>query len=193
MARPKAFAEQDALHAAMETFWRKGYHHTSMQDLVDSMGINRASLYDTFTDKHTLYLNALERYRDLNCADMADAVAGADTARAKIHAIFDRAIAETLEDKEHKGCFMTNATLEMLPHYADVQVIVADNFTHLDSTFRQLLNEGITAGEFNASLDVDQLVPFLMSQLSGIRVLGKAIPDGPMLNQVVDMALTILR
>ncbi|MEZ0541506.1 TetR/AcrR family transcriptional regulator [Fibrella arboris] len=193
MARPKAFAEQDALHAAMETFWRKGYHHTSMQDLVDSMGINRASLYDTFTDKHTLYLNALERYRDLNCADIADAVASADSASSKIRAIFDRAIAEALDDQEHKGCFMTNATLEMLPHYMDVQAIVRDNFTQLEATFRQLVSDGIASGEFKATLAPDQVVPFLMSQLSGIRVLGKALPDGPLLNQVIDMALTILR
>lgn len=193
MARPKAFAEQDALHAAMETFWRKGYHHTSMQDLVDSMGINRASLYDTFTDKHTLYLNALERYRDLNCADMADAIAGANTAHSKIRAIFDRAIAETLDDQEHKGCFMTNATLEMLPHYADVKAVVAENFTQLDSTFRQLVETGMSTGEFSTNLIADQVIPFLMSQLSGIRVLGKANPDAIMLNQVVDMALAVLR
>ena len=193
MARPKAFAEQDALHAAMETFWRKGYHHTSMQDLVDSMGINRASLYDTFTDKHTLYLNALERYRDLNCADMAEAIAGANTAHARIRAIFDRAIAETLDDREHKGCFMTNATLEMLPHYADIKAIVAANFTQLDATFRQLIETGISNGEFNAELVPNQVIPFLMSQLSGIRVLGKANPDAVMLKQVVDITLAVLR
>jgi TetR/AcrR family transcriptional repressor of nem operon len=193
MARPKAFAEQDALHAAMETFWRKGYHHTSMQDLVDSMGINRASLYDTFTDKHTLYLNALERYRDLNCADMADAMAGADTTQAKLRAIFDRVITETLDDQERKGCFMTNATLEMLPHYTDVQAIVCDNFAQLDATFRELLQEGMANGEFNAGLSPDQVVPFLLSQLSGIRVLGKATPDPIMLNQVVDLALAVLQ
>ncbi|XWW44392.1 TetR/AcrR family transcriptional regulator [Fibrella sp. USSR17] len=192
MARPKAFAEQDALHAAMETFWRKGYHHTSMQDLVDSMGINRASLYDTFTDKHTLYLNALERYRDLNCADMAEATSGATTAQAKIRAIFDKAIAETLDDQEHKGCFMTNATLEMLPHYEDVKAIVADNFVQLDATFRQILSAGVAGGELSADLSPDRVVPFLMSQLSGIRVLGKAIPNGTMLNQVVDLALSVL-
>ena len=193
MARPKAFAEQDALHAAMETFWRKGYHHTSMQDLVEAMGINRASLYDTFTDKHTLYLNALERYRDLNCADMAEAIAGASTAQAKIRAVFDRAIAETLDDQEHKGCFMTNATLEMLPHYADVRAIVADNFAQLDTTFRQLVSAGIATGEFGTTQSVDEVVSFLMSQLSGIRVLGKAIPNGSMLNRVVELALTILK
>ncbi len=192
MARPKAFAEQDALHAAMETFWRKGYHHTSMQDLVDSMGINRASLYDTFTDKHTLYLNALERYRDLNCADIADAIAGASTARAQIRAVFERVIIETLDDQEAKGCFMTNATLEMLPHYADVQAIVRDNFAQLDNTFSKLINAGIADGEFRSDLVPDQVVPFLMSQLSGLRVLGKAIPDSTMLNQVVDMALAVL-
>jgi TetR/AcrR family transcriptional repressor of nem operon len=193
MARPKAFAEQDALHAAMETFWRKGYHHTSMQDLVDSMGINRASLYDTFTDKHTLYLNALERYRDLNCADMVEAIAGADTAQAKIRAIFERVIAETLDDREQKGCFITNATLEMLPHYADVQAVVRDNFAQLDSLFRQLLADGKANGEFNAALSADQVVPFLISQLSGIRVLGKTIPNGTLLNQVIDMALSVLK
>ena len=193
MARPKSFAEQDALHAAMETFWRKGYHHTSMQDLVDSMGINRASLYDTFTDKHTLYLNALERYRNLNCADMAEAMAGASTAKDKICAIFERVIIETLDDQEAKGCFMTNATLEMLPHYTDVQAIVCDNFAQLDTIFRQLLQAGRASGEFSTDLEADQVVPFLMSQLSGIRVLGKAIPNGAMLNQVMNMALAVLK
>lgn len=156
------------------------------------MGINRASLYDTFTDKHTLYLNALERYRDLNCADMAEAIAGANTAQARIRAIFDRAIAETLDDQEHKGCFMTNATLEMLPHYADVKTIVADNYSQLDATFRQLLETGISTGEFKAELVSNQVVPFLMSQLSGIRVLGKANPDANLLHQVVTLALSVL-
>ena len=140
MARPKAFAEQDALHAAMETFWHKGYHHTSMQDLVDSMGINRASLYDTFTDKHTLYLNALEHYRALNCADIADAIASSDTATGKIRAIFERTIAETLDDSARKGCFMTNATLEMLPHYADLNYFVKINCQPLTHTFRMFVS-----------------------------------------------------
>lgn len=193
MARPKAFAEQDALHAAMETFWRKGYHYTSMQDLVDSMGINRASLYDTFTDKHTLYLNALERYRDLNCADMVEAIAGADTAQAKIRAIFDRAVAETLDDQDHKGCFMTNATLEMLPHYADVQAVVQDSFSQLAATFRPLIDQGMVSGEFKADLVPDRVIPFLISQLSGIRVLGKTVPNGQLLNQVIGLALSVLK
>ncbi|MCU0354669.1 MAG: TetR/AcrR family transcriptional regulator, partial [Cytophagales bacterium] len=35
----------------MQLFWCKGYNATSVQDLVENLGINRASMYDTFTDK----------------------------------------------------------------------------------------------------------------------------------------------
>jgi TetR/AcrR family transcriptional regulator, transcriptional repressor for nem operon len=192
MARPKAFAEQDALHAAMETFWQKGYHHTSMQDLVAAMGINRASMYDTFGDKHTLYKLALGYYRDLNCADMAEAIAGAKTTRAKLRSLLDRLVAETLADRDHRGCFMTNAALEMLPHYADVQAIVCGNFEQLDSTIRTLVQEGISRGEFRADLPVNEVVPFLLSQIAGIRVLGKTTQDAGTLQAVVDMAMGVL-
>ncbi|MBO0935184.1 TetR/AcrR family transcriptional regulator [Fibrella sp. HMF5335] len=192
MARPKAFAEQDALQAAMETFWRKGYHQTSMQDLVDAMGINRASLYDTFVDKHTLYKQALERYRDLNCAEMAESIAGADTGKAKLRAIFDRLIQETLDDGDHKGCFMTNATLEMLPHYADIVTIVCGNFERMEAMLRTIVGEGIRSGEFRADLSLDDILPFLISQLAGLRILAKTSTSASLLNRVVDMALRVL-
>ncbi|MEK3687019.1 TetR/AcrR family transcriptional regulator [Paenibacillus sp. FSL R10-2736] len=41
---------------------KQGYEKTSMQDLVDFMGIHRRSIYDTFGDKHALYMKALMRY-----------------------------------------------------------------------------------------------------------------------------------
>lgn len=190
MARPKAFAEQDALHAAMETFWRQGYHQTSMQDLVDSMGINRASLYDTFADKHTLYKLTLERYHDLNRADIAEAVAGLDSARAKIQTIFDRAVQETLDDSERRGCFMTNATLEMRPHYADVAPIIERHFNYLGTLFRSLLYEAIDQHECRTDLPVDETVAFLVSQLTGLRVLGKT--NDPTLQAVVAVTMSVL-
>jgi len=43
----------------MEVFWTRGYEGASIQALVEHMGINRQSIYDTFGDKHTLFLQAL--------------------------------------------------------------------------------------------------------------------------------------
>ena len=52
MPRQKDFDPDRALGNAMELFWEKGYEATSVQDLVDRMGINRFSMYDTFGSKH---------------------------------------------------------------------------------------------------------------------------------------------
>lgn len=46
----------------MGVFWEKGYDAASISDLTEAMGINRFSLYDTFGDKHELYLKALDSY-----------------------------------------------------------------------------------------------------------------------------------
>ena len=62
MARPKTFDKREALLAAMDLFWRKGYRGASMQELVETMGIGRASLYDTFGSKRKLFGAVLELY-----------------------------------------------------------------------------------------------------------------------------------
>ncbi|MEM6816141.1 MAG: helix-turn-helix domain-containing protein, partial [Bacteroidota bacterium] len=44
MPRVKLFDEYEVLDKAVNLFWRKGYYATSIQDLVDYLGVNRASL-----------------------------------------------------------------------------------------------------------------------------------------------------
>lgn len=65
MARIKEFDEDVVLLKAMRLFWEQGYEKTSMQDLVTHMGVHKRSMYDTFGDKHTLYIKALKRYGDV--------------------------------------------------------------------------------------------------------------------------------
>ncbi|MES9682982.1 TetR/AcrR family transcriptional regulator [Gottfriedia acidiceleris] len=62
MARHKEYDEKEVLQKATELFRYQGYEKTSLQDLVSHMGIHRRSLYDTFGDKHTLFIKALEHY-----------------------------------------------------------------------------------------------------------------------------------
>ncbi|MEJ0106748.1 MAG: helix-turn-helix domain-containing protein [Bacteroidota bacterium] len=61
MARTKVFDEQMVLDKAMNLFWQKGYNATSAQDLVNGLSISRSSLYDTFGDKHSLFVKALKQ------------------------------------------------------------------------------------------------------------------------------------
>lgn len=60
MGRSREFDENVVLQKAMELFWKQGYEKTSLNDLVEHMGIHRRSLYDTFGDKHTLFLRTVD-------------------------------------------------------------------------------------------------------------------------------------
>ena len=53
MPRYKEFDREEVLQKAMIAFRDKGYEATSMQELVDSMEINRFSLYETLDRKST--------------------------------------------------------------------------------------------------------------------------------------------
>ena len=65
----KSFDSDAALQKAMEAFWARGYEATSMQDLVDCMGLGRGSLYATFGGKRSLFVQALRRYDERHRRD----------------------------------------------------------------------------------------------------------------------------
>ncbi len=69
MARTKEFDPDVALRKVLDLFWRRGYEATSMADLVEHLGVARASIYATFGGKRELYLKALDRYGELGQAN----------------------------------------------------------------------------------------------------------------------------
>jgi AcrR family transcriptional regulator len=90
--RTKEFDPDLVLGRALDAFWERGYEKTSMQDLVDRMGIGRRSLYDTFGDKHSLFLRALRRYADERTAEQLDLIERATDAREGLRALLESSV-----------------------------------------------------------------------------------------------------
>src|SRR5215475_13264083 len=84
IGRPREFDRDAALEAAMLLFWRKGYGETSMPDLCEAMGVRSPSLYAAFGSKEALYLEAVERYVDIQGHLVWDKLEEATTARAGV-------------------------------------------------------------------------------------------------------------
>src|ERR1700749_3312923 len=106
MARTKDFDENEVLKKAVCLFWDKGYNGTSMQDLVEGLGISRSSLYDTFGDKHQLYLKALQSYKQAEASKRDQILDGSLPAKDSIRQLMDLTILEMIRDKQHKACFL---------------------------------------------------------------------------------------
>ena len=114
MARPREFDRTQVLDQAIDVFWQRGYEGTSIQDLVDRMGIHRGSLYCAFGDKHGLFLAALDRYEEVFHSKILDRLAAGrlgEGARQAIRQVFDDVVRSCASQAGRKGCLMTNSAV----------------------------------------------------------------------------------
>lgn len=71
----KQFDTEVALTQAMEVFRAHGYEAASLSELLKRMGIGKKSLYDTFGNKESLFLKALEHYAQATIRGIRDRLA----------------------------------------------------------------------------------------------------------------------
>ena len=119
IGRPKEFDEADVLQQAMEVFWAHGYEATSVQDLLDAMGINRASMYDTFGDKHALFMAAFEHYGRTVTRGVEEVLDGPGSPLANIRKVLTRMAGDVVGGRS-RGCLACNTAVELAPHDSEV-------------------------------------------------------------------------
>jgi TetR/AcrR family transcriptional repressor of nem operon len=193
MAGKKTFIPEQALEKAMNLFWNLGYEGTSIEDLVQSTGIGRGSLYDTFGDKHALYLAALDRYCTLFKEPTIVALQQSGSLQEILGTLFQVFIDMLLDDPARRGCFLVNSTIELAGHDADVFKITQSAYGDLEEVFYSILTKAQIAGEFAPRSDPHQFARFLLGTLISIRVLARAKADRSTLQDIAKTALLALR
>jgi len=190
MARNKEFDEKEALRRAMELFWRQGYEKTSMQDLVNYMGVHRRSIYDTFGDKHTLFIRALSHYVEEMDVRFKSNITSELTVKQAIRKVFEMVIYPT--DKQPKGCLTVNTAVELSLLDQEVAEKITETFIKTETLLFDLLKHGQEQGEIPEHYDIKGLSKFIHNSLVGIRVLAKTTNDKKELETIIDMNLSAL-
>ena len=197
MARPKEFQEDIVLDKALELFWHKGYEATSVQDLVDAMGISRGSLYDTFGDKHRLFLRVLERYRQNSHQRFKqifdDAIFNQNVpVKIAITRFLNSLVDEAVADPLTRGCLMTNTTVELAPHDAETAQLSQIHRESIEALLYRALQHGQATGEISPDADPLAMSRFLFMSIQGLRVVSKSTPERSALQSIVDVTLNAI-
>jgi TetR/AcrR family transcriptional repressor of nem operon len=192
MPRAKLFDENEVLTKAMNLFWKQGYAATSVQDLVSHLGINRASLYDTFGDKEQLFKRSFELYRKTNIEGLKQFLGGHEDLREGFTKLFDNAIQEAITDKDRKGCFVVNTTTELVPNDESITLVLQSNKSDFEDIFLEYLKKGKEAGQINTAKDLKSIAALLYTLYNGLRVVSKVQPDKKKLTDTVKVALSLL-
>ncbi|GAA3244058.1 TetR/AcrR family transcriptional regulator [Streptomyces sp. NPDC057386] len=193
MARTKEFDPDAVLRSALELFWERGYEATSMADLVQHLGIGRASIYATYGNKRDLYLKALDRYGELHCTPLTRELSEPGPALPAVRAVVRRFAAEAADDTcRARGCLVTNTAAELAPHDRDAAHRVELSWTNLETLLHSALLRAQAQGELPKERDPRALARMLLVLLQGLRVVGKASSDPARVRDAAEQALTLL-
>jgi len=111
--RPRLFDEEAVLDELTALFWRQGYVHTSMADLVETSGVHKSSLYSTFGAKDELFATILRRYLDSRVAMLDELIEQAEPGIDGIHAVLDYLFVDAVSGDSQHGCLLNNSSVEL--------------------------------------------------------------------------------
>lgn len=193
MARTKEFDCNEILDKAVELFWQKGYNATSAQDLVDGLGISRSSLYDTFGDKRTLFIKALEQYRVKTLDSLEKKVEESADVEGIIKCLFASVKAETFEGGSPKGCFMVNSTVEFANTDTEIAGILHKMAQDTEDAITKAIKRGQDEGVYTKNLSARKLARFVVNSINGLRIAAKSEAGKKTFDDIVQVSLAALK
>ncbi len=175
MARPREFDEQQALARAMEVFWKKGYQNTSLDDLLDAMGIQRGSFYNTFGSKKETYLRAIDRYHEFmfNGGPYTQAVQ-LEPGLGALATLCDDYIDSVTGDAEPRGCFFAHVSKEHRGDDPAIQQAIVAGIERMRGIVQRSIEAAQRDGDLSAELSPPDMALLFMSVAWGIHVMAEA-------------------
>jgi AcrR family transcriptional regulator len=165
--RPRGFNSDQALDAAVDVFWRRGYDGASVSELTTAMGIKPPSLYATFGDKAQLFQAALRRYVERNMGYVTDALAQ-PTAHGVAEAFLTgNALAVTMPGFP-AGCLSVQAAVAT--EGSTQLALLTENRTRIQALFADRFRRSVERGDLPADEDPDELAAFLITVTSGFAI-----------------------
>lgn len=135
---------------AARLFSERGYHGTSMQDLGDALGIQRGSLYAHIGSKEELLLDVVDDGADRFLARGEDASHRDGSAADRLRALLIGHVETATQHLEASTVFL-NEWRYLSPELRDHVQAKRDRYEEI---VRDIIEAGITAGEFRPDADV---------------------------------------
>ncbi|MDJ0635810.1 MAG: TetR/AcrR family transcriptional regulator [Xenococcaceae cyanobacterium MO_188.B29] len=192
MPRNKEFEPEEALDKAMGVFWRKGYFDTSVDDLVQQVGVSRYGFYATFGNKHELFLASLDRYRDTVVAQLIADLETPNASLAEIQGFFGAFVELSQTERGKLGCFMCNTATELALHDDLVAAKIDSHIQRLTKAFHQALGNARQGQEIKSDINIDDFAKYLTGVTLGLCVYARSQVDPKTIASYVRVALKTL-
>jgi len=199
MARPLGFDRDRVIVAATRTFWRHGLHATTAEDLCQSTGLGRSSLYNSFGSKNALFEECLDSYLAQARARVDALLGDADRPVLERIGLLLKAIAAEEVDRAAtdapRGCLAVNTVAELADGPESVEALrrIGEDTATRIHLLGSALRAGQASGEITREVRAEGLAAFVNAAIVGLRLAsqGEAAPDR--LDDIVASTMRALR
>ena len=192
MARPREFDMDEALDAAISTFWTQGYKATSMADLVEATGLQKGSIYKAFRDKHDLFMKSLTRYLEAGYQMMQAALSESESPIEGLHAWLHSTVLMCRDQPVQRGCMAINTAVELGPHDSEVSALLQRHHERASRLLAETIKQGQLRGQIRSDLTAEQLAKSLFVFSVGLLGMSKVLSSDTMdAEEMVEFALAL--
>jgi TetR/AcrR family transcriptional repressor of nem operon len=192
MPKVKQFNREKVLEVASNIFHQKGYNGTSIDEILKATGLSRSSLYDSFKDKHNLYLQSLEFYNSQEKSTYENVNQKKMNGIQKIEFLFKEVVNHLTSNPDDNGCLMVNAAAEMSKQCEKTAQLVCNNKENMHELFTDWLSDAHNNKVIQLSNAPKSYAPFLFNALCGLKVLSQSGATKAELNNVVKVTMDAL-
>jgi TetR/AcrR family transcriptional repressor of nem operon len=191
MARLIEFDKDKALESAMLLFWRQGYSATSLTNLLQVMGVSRSSFYAAFTDKRSLYIDALTLFSQRTHSVLESVKEETNPSNA-IRSFFEHTLFDVPEHRMRRGCMMVNTVLELADVDQGLSLLAAQKLGEIEQAFKLCFESAIRSGAFSSQQTPTELAQFVMTVNQGLRVASRKQESKQELKSILQTTIGLL-
>lgn len=189
--RPTIYDNKDVLEKAQKVFWTKGFTATSLEDILEAMGIGSGSFYNAFKGgKKELFRKALQQRREA-FNEFKQALSRSE-APVELIKDFFRSIAGDDRETHQRGCIIANTVMEMANLDKELEEEAVTILKEVEQMYTQAIRKAQKNGTMKNKTDAAILGRYLITLWNGLNVTRRMYPDQKILRQQIDLQLEII-
>lgn len=189
---PRSLSDRSqAIDAAKELFWRRGYEDASIEEVVQATGFNRYALYTAFGGKREIFLAALDAYYQERRSIFLTNLDDPETAPLDaIRRVFEFAITEMAE--RGTGCLMCNVATGAGPLDPLVVERIETYLEEIRCAYIDALERAQARNELNSVMSIESGAALLITLMLGLGVHAKRGASAAAMLAVFDSTIKLM-
>ncbi|MUK78297.1 TetR family transcriptional regulator [Aliivibrio fischeri] len=186
MAKNSKFDRVQVVDKAVDLYWEKGFHGTSMRNLQEVIDMRPGSIYATFGSKEGLFKESLQRYTQSGILHLEQCCHEQKSPLLGLKSFIHNIVVEKRSSAPSGMCMLVKTVTELTNENEELLTEAKRSLKIMESEFEKVLKQAQEIGEIEKKKDTKQLAQFVQVQIAGLRTYARTVDSDLPLQIMLD-------